>query len=77
MVLIPNVASGAAKYPGGQRQRVAIARAVLKNAPIVLLDEATSSLDVETELGVTRALKKLSTGRTTLMIAHRVVHSGR
>jgi ATP-binding cassette subfamily C protein CydC len=60
------------KISGGQRQRVAIARAVLKNAPIVLLDEATSSLDVETELGVTRALKKLSTGRTTLMIAHRL-----
>ncbi len=60
------------KISGGQRQRVAIARAVLKNAPIVLLDEATSSLDVETELGVTRALKKLSDGRTTLMIAHRL-----
>ncbi len=60
------------KLSGGQRQRVAIARAVLKNAPIVLLDEATSSLDVETELGVMQALKKLTEGRTTLTIAHRL-----
>jgi ATP-binding cassette subfamily C protein CydC len=60
------------KISGGQRQRVAIARAVLKNAPIVLLDEATSSLDVQTELGVMRALKKLTQGRTTLTIAHRL-----
>jgi ATP-binding cassette subfamily B protein len=60
------------KLSGGQRQRVAIARAVLKNAPIVLLDEATSSLDVETELGVMQALKKLTKGRTTLTIAHRL-----
>jgi len=60
------------KISGGQRQRVAIARAVLKNAPIVLLDEATSSLDVETELGVMQALKRLTEGRTTLTIAHRL-----
>lgn len=60
------------KLSGGQRQRVAIARAVLKNAPIVLLDEATSSLDVETEQGVMNALKRLSNGRTTLTIAHRL-----
>ena len=60
------------KISGGQRQRVAIARAILKNAPIVLLDEATSSLDVETELSVTKALKRLTEGRTTLMIAHRL-----
>ena len=57
---------------GGQRQRVAIARAILKNAPIVLLDEATSSLDVETEQGVMRALRLLCQGRTTLTIAHRL-----
>jgi ATP-binding cassette subfamily B protein len=57
---------------GGQRQRVAIARAILKNAPIVLLDEATSSLDVETELGVMQALRRLCQGRTTLTIAHRL-----
>ena len=60
------------KISGGQRQRVAIARAILKNAPIVLLDEATSSLDIETELGVMTALKKLTAGRTTLTIAHRL-----
>jgi ABC-type multidrug transport system fused ATPase/permease subunit len=60
------------KISGGQRQRVAIARAILKNAPIVLLDEATSSLDVETELSVMTALKRLTKGRTTLTIAHRL-----
>jgi len=60
------------KISGGQRQRVAIARAVLKDAPIVLLDEATSSLDIETELSVMTALKRLTKGRTTLTIAHRL-----
>lgn len=60
------------KISGGQRQRVAIARAILKDAPFVLLDEATSSLDVETELSVMTALRKLSQGRTTLTIAHRL-----
>lgn len=60
------------KISGGQRQRVAIARAILKDAPFVLLDEATSSLDVETEHSVMKALKKLSRGRTTLTIAHRL-----
>ncbi len=60
------------KLSGGQRQRVAIPRAILKKAPIVLLDEATSSLDVETERGVMQALRRLSQGRTTLTIAHRL-----
>lgn len=60
------------KISGGQRQRVAIARAVLKNAPVVLLDEATSSLDIETELSVMTVLKRLTKGRTTLTIAHRL-----
>ena len=57
---------------GGQRQRVAIARAILKDAPIVLLDEATSSLDVETEKSVMEALQRLCEGKTTLIIAHRL-----
>lgn len=60
------------KISGGQRQRVAIARAILKDSPIVLLDEATSSLDIETEQGVMRAIRHLSKGRTTLTIAHRL-----
>ncbi len=60
------------KISGGQRQRVAIARAVLKNSPVVLLDEATSSLDVETERSVMDALKLLCKDRTTLTIAHRL-----
>ncbi len=57
---------------GGQRQRVAIARAMLKNAPILLLDEATSSLDSESERHVQRALAELMSGRTTLVVAHRL-----
>ena len=57
---------------GGQRQRVAIARAVLKDAPILLLDEATSSLDSQSERLVQQALEGLKTGRTTLVIAHRL-----
>lgn len=60
------------KISGGQRQRVAIARAILKDAPVVLLDEATSSLDIETERSVMQALRSLCAGCTTLTIAHRL-----
>jgi len=57
---------------GGQRQRVAIARALIKNAPIILLDEATAALDSESELQVREAMERLCKGRTTLAIAHRL-----
>lgn len=61
-----------ARLSGGQAQRIAIARAFLKNAPVIVLDEATANLDAETEQQITAALKRLCEGRTALIIAHRL-----
>ena len=60
------------RLSGGERQRVSLARAFLKDAPILILDEPTSSVDVLTEAGIIEAMDRLMVGRTTFMIAHRL-----
>jgi len=66
------VGEGGKKLSGGQAQRISIARAVLKDAPILILDEATSSVDNETEAALQRSLRRLQEGRTSFIIAHRL-----
>ena len=67
-----NIGENGSSLSGGERQRISIARAFLKNAPIILLDEATASLDVENETAIQSALSRLIQNKTVLLIAHRM-----
>ena len=67
-----NIGENGIKLSGGQKQRISIARAILKKSPIILLDEATSSLDAESEEIVQNAIMNLTKNKTTLVIAHRL-----
>src|SRR5699024_7417913 len=66
------VGEGGQKVCGGQRQRIAIARALVKDPPVLILDEATSPVDNETEAAIQRSLSQISEDRTTIVIAHRL-----
>ena len=66
------IGEGGKKLSGGQRQRLAIARAIIKDAPLLILDEATSAVDNETEAALQRSIQKISNDRTTLIVAHRL-----
>src|SRR5690606_8854416 len=67
-----DVGEGGARLSGGERQRVSIARALLKDAPIVLLDEVTSALDPANDAAVHRGIERLMAGRTVVLVAHRL-----
>jgi len=67
-----NIGENGGKLSGGERQRISIARAILKNAPIIIMDEATASLDTESESRVQEALSRLIADKTVVIIAHRM-----
>lgn len=66
------VGSFGSRFSGGEKQRIAIARAILKNAPILILDEATSAADPENQVEIDRAIRHLCEGKTVILVAHRL-----